>query len=66
MAAGEQELKRSAAGFADEGDRLVVAEAAGVVLELLVEPRVPLGLDQVLNDVANELLLVLREEVALH
>ena len=55
-----------AAGLADEGDRLVVAEAAGVVLELLVEPGVPVGLDELLEDVADEPLLVLREEVARH
>ncbi|MFN9959841.1 MAG: hypothetical protein ACK55I_42700, partial [bacterium] len=64
MAAGEQELKRAAAGLAQERDRLAVAEAAAVVLHLAVEALVPGGIDEALEDLADEPPLVRREEVA--
>jgi hypothetical protein len=64
--AGEEELEPPAAGLADQGDRLPVAEAAGVVFELTVVPLVPGRIDQPLEDLPDQLLLVLREEVARH
>ena len=43
-----------------------MAESAGVVLELLVEPGVPLWLDQLLEDVADQPLLVGGEKITPH
>ena len=59
VAAGEQELERSAPGLADQRDRVAVAKAAAVVLHLLVEAGVPVRLDQALEDLPHQPLLVL-------
>ena len=64
--AGEQKLKLAGAGLADQRDRLAVPESARVVLELLVEPGMPFRGDQLLEDVANQPLLLAGEKTARH
>ena len=51
------------ARLAEDGDAVLLAVAARIVLELLVDPRVPLGVDDPLEDAADEVLLVLGVEV---
>ena len=53
MAAAEDELELAAAGRAEDSDRLRHAPAAHVVLELPVEARHPVGVDEALVDVAE-------------
>ena len=55
--AGHHELER-AARRAKHGDVLRLAVAAGVVFQLLVDPLVPVGLNDVLEDVPDHRLLV--------
>ena len=66
MPAGEQKLEAARAGFADQGDRLAVSEAPGVVLQLLVEAGMPFRGDELLENVANEPLLLTGEKAARH
>jgi len=51
--AGEDELELAAARLAEDGDGLIVAEAAAVILQLLVETRDPVGNDQALENLAE-------------
>ena len=53
-----------AARLAEDGDAVLLAIAAGVVVELLVDPLVPLGVDDALEDLADDRLLVFGVEVA--
>ena len=48
--AGHHELELAVARLAEDGDALLLAVAAGVVLQLLVDPLVPVGLDDALED----------------
>jgi hypothetical protein len=50
----EQKLEPARTGLTDQRDRLAVPEAAGVVFELLVEPGMPLGGDELLEDVPDQ------------
>ena len=52
-----------AARRAEDGDAVLLAVAAGVVVELLVDPLVPLGVDDALEDAADDLLLILGVEI---
>jgi len=61
---GEEELVGSIAGGAEDGDRLLVAKATGIVLELPVEPIVPGGIGEPFEDGPGQLPLVCGEEVA--
>ena len=56
MPAGDDELKLARTRHAEDGDALV-AEALGVVSQLLVEAGNPVALDQSLKDLADEPLL---------
>ena len=59
VAAGHHELELPI-GFAEQGDALLLAPgtAIGVILELLHELRIPLGIDQRLEDVVDQSLLL--------
>ncbi len=63
MATGHHELEGAGCGLAEERDRLVVAPAAGVVLQLPVVTFVPTGVDDSLEDRAHECPLVGAVEV---
>ena len=64
--AGHHELELVRPRLPEEGDALGGAErlAAGVVLQLLHEPLVPVRVHQPLEDVAHDAPLLLREELA--
>ena len=51
------------ARMAEDGDALMLAIALGVVFQLLVDPFDPGGIVEPLEDLADELLLVLGEEI---
>ena len=61
--AGHHELELLAARLAEDGDAVLLAIAAGVIGELLVDPLVPLGADDPLEDLADDRLLVLGVKV---
>lgn len=63
--AAEHELKLAAARLAKDGDALLVAKAANVVIELLIEAPVPLRRRDALEDAADHRLLIGCVEVAL-
>ena len=65
VAAAEHELKLAAARLAKDGDTLLVAETADVVIKLLVEALVPLRGGDALEDAADHRLLIGRVEIAL-
>ena len=62
--AGHHKLELVVPGLAEDGDVLLVAKAAGVVLELLVDPLDPVGVEDALVDLADQGLLVLGVEIA--
>ncbi len=64
VAAGEDEFELAGARFAEDGDALLLAKPADVVLELAVEAGVPVGAGHALEDGADEGLLVAGVEVA--
>ena len=65
VAAGHHELELLGARLAEDGDAVLLAVAAAVVFELLVDAFVPLGIDDALEDAADEVLLVLGVEVVI-
>ena len=62
--AGHHELELVAARLAEDGDAVVRAVAAGVVVQLLVDSLVPFGVDDALEDAANDVLLIFGVEIA--
>ena len=54
--AGHHEFELVRARLAEDRDAVVLAVAAGVVVKLLVDALVPLGVDDALEDVADDLL----------
>ena len=62
--ARHHELELVAAGMAEDRDAVVRAVAARIVAELLIDPGVPLGADDPLEDPADDRLLVFGVESA--
>ncbi len=62
--AGHHEFELLAAGMAKNGDAVVRAVAFGVVGELLIDPRVPFGVDDSLEDAADDVLLIFVVKIA--
>ena len=50
---GHHELELLRSGITEDGDAVLLAVAAGIVFELLVDPLVPLGADDALEGAAN-------------
>ena len=63
--AGHHELELVAARRAENGDAVVRAVAARVVAQLLVDPLVPLGADDALENAADDRPLIVGVEIAL-
>src|SRR5262245_11703638 len=64
VSAGHHEFELVAVRRAEDGDAVVRAVAARVVAELLIDPLVPLGADNSLEDAADDGPLVVRIEIA--
>ena len=62
--AGHHEFELLAAGMAENGDAVVRAVAFGVIGQLLVDPLMPFGVDDALEDVADDVLLIFVVEIA--
>ena len=61
---GENKLELLRSGLTEDGDRLALAEAAYIVLQLLVIALVPVGMGHAEEDLAHESLLLAGVEAA--
>jgi hypothetical protein len=61
---GQDELKFSTAWFSKDGNTVGFTEPSTVVIQLLVDPGMPVGLVYTLEDCADHCLLVIVEELA--
>ena len=66
VATGQHKLKLAASGFAEDSDRLALAEPAYIIPELLVKAIVPIGVRHAFKDSPDEGLLVSGIEAAGH
>ena len=64
MPAGHHKFELPFAGLSEEGDRLLLAVTTGVVLQLLLQPTVPFGVIEAVEDRLDHVPLVFGVEVA--